>query len=667
MSWGADPDPSAFAVEGAVNWALDSDAAPVEYVPFGLRTHGAAELIAGPHRGHRECYWQWDESGSSCTADAMRFAFLDDVTGLRVALCYEAVAGTDVLLRWVELTNCGATTLAVERADSAAVCVPTGPRGARVTYLSGRWGREFQRTDLVLQAGRLEIGSAQGLPGHSFAPWLAVQDAGEEGDGNERPTWGISHAWPGSWHIDAEIEWSGATRARAGRVVHEGALLLEPGASTVTPRAVLAFSGRGLTGLAQTWHDYERRLAGDRRDTRQIQYNAWYVSGFAVSEKNLRRRAQEAAELGSELFVVDDGWFGNRDNDDGGLGDWHVDETAFPRGLPAFIADVRALGMGFGLWIEPEAVSPRSRLYAEHPDWAYRLPGRTTREIRNQLVLDLGQEDVYRFVVQTLDRLLGENQISYLKWDMNRPMTERGRPGVIDPRTLDLDGAHARNYLRCLDHLRSAHPHVTIESCAGGGARADLATIARSDLVWPSDNTGPLDRLRIQFGFLHAHAPHLLSSWVTDQPDTYDERPRSLRFRFVTAMTGVLGIGSDIRRWTASQRRQAAQLIALYKRIRPTIQFGTVTLLGTPDDSCCAVQYQDGTRVVVLLWNTSDPPGRPDRLRLRDLDPAAWYLDEQSGARVDATQLMRDGLPVRWTAGHDADVVVLRVGQRADR
>ena len=663
MSWGADPDPSPFGIDGAVNWALDSDVAPVEYVPFGLRTLGASELIAGPQPGHRESSLQWDESASTGTADAMRFAFLDDATGLRLVLCYEAVAGTDVLLRWVELTNCGTTTLAVERADSAAVCVPTGRRGAQLTYLSGRWGREFQRTELTLPAGRLEIGSTQGLPGHAFAPWLAVQDARDR-DG---PTWGIAHAWPGSWHIDAEIEWSGATRLRAGRVVHEGALLLEPGASTVTPRAVLAFSERGLTGLAQTWHDYERRLAAGRRDVRPVQYNAWYVSGFAVSEGSLLERAEDAAALGSELFIVDDGWFGNRDSDDGGLGDWYVDESAFPRGLPPFIADVRALGLGFGLWIEPEAVSPRSRLYAEHPDWAYRLPGRPTREIRNQLVLDLGQEEVYRFVVRTLDRLLGENEISYLKWDMNRPMTERGRPGAIDPRRLDLDGAHARNYLRCLDHLRSAHPHVTIESCAGGGARADLATIARSDLVWPSDNTGPLDRLRIQFGFLHAHAPHLLSSWVTDERDTHDERPRSLRFRFVTAMAGVLGIGSDIRRWTPSQQQQAEQLISLYKRIRPTIQFGTVTLLGAPDDSCCAVQYQDDTRVVVLWWDTSDGPDGSDRLRLRDLDPAARYVDERSGARVGATQLMRDGLPVRRATGHDADVVVLRVGPPARR
>jgi alpha-galactosidase len=251
---------------------------------------------------------------------------------------------------------------------------------------------------------------------------------------------------------------------------------------------------------------------------------------------------------------------------------------------------------------------------------------------------------------------------------MNRPPTERGRPGEPTPRATDLDAAHVANYYRVLDHLRAAHPHVMIEGCAGGGGRADAAAIARTDVVWPSDNTGPLDRLAIQHGFLHAHSPHVMSSWVTDAAGLFDTRPRSLRFRFVLAMAGVLGIGADIRAWSASERAEAAEWIALYKRLRSTIHHGTVHLIGSPRDSSSAVQYSapDGTHEIVLAWNggmlSGLPllPGRPDRLRLRGLDPAARYRDESSGAQYGGAHLLHVGLPFTWTAEYDAEAVVLR-------
>lgn len=249
------------------------------------------------------------------------------------------------------------------------------------------------------------------------------------------------------------------------------------------------------------------------------------------------------------------------------------------------------MGLDFGLWVEPEAVSPTSRLYTAHPEWVYRIDGRPARLVRNQLLLDLGRTDVQDFVVTTLDRLLTEYDISYLKWDMNRPPTERGRPGAGPADRLDLDAGHVAGYLRVLDHLRTAHPDVTVEGCAGGGGRTDHATLARTDVVWPSDNTAPLDRLRVQYGFLHAHAPHVMSSWVSDAPGVFDPRPRSLAFRFVNAMCGVLGVGADLRAWTPQQRAEAARWIARYKEVRDVVHHGEARLLGTPEDSTCGVQY----------------------------------------------------------------------------
>lgn len=585
--------------------------------------------------------------GGLSAVDGLRLSFVDDVTGLVTVLRYRPVPGTDVLLRWVELTNGGDAPLSIERLGSAGCCVPTAG-AARLTFLSGQWAREFQRGEIVLPAGRFAIGSRFGVPGHNYAPWLAVQDAARPGG----PAWGVSLVWSGSWEIDAEVDPTGLTRVRAGRLPHPGPLPLAPGATIAAPAAALAYSADGLDGLARVWHHYERRLARPQR--RPVLYNSWEATGFAVNAAGQLSLARVAADVGAELFVVDDGWFVGRTDDTGGLGDWTPDAAAFPDGFGVFIDEVRALGLDFGLWVEPEAVSPKSRLYAEHPDWVYRIDGRPLTLVRNQLLLDLGREDVLEFVWGMLDRLLTEYPISYLKWDLNRPATERG-PGLAD-----LDGAHVRNHLRVLDRLRARHPAVTVEACAGGGGRTDLATVARTDVLWPSDNTGPLDRLSIQDGFLLAHAPHLMSSWVTDAPGIFDPRPRSLRFRFVVAMAGVLGIGADLSTWTAAQRTEARELVARYKEIRDVVHTGEVY---RPDPA--AVQYVAGSTVVVLAWNTGpltgapEVPGRPPRIPLQALDPDGSYVDRWTGTRYSGTHLLHVGLPLNWTPTRDAEITVL--------
>ncbi|MEJ8661523.1 MULTISPECIES: alpha-galactosidase [Streptomyces] len=665
---GAEAGPSPMDRSRRTHFLTPADAAPAEYIPYGLRPFTGADLIAQHPGGERGSWWRF--TGAAPDGDrALRLDFTDDVLGLRTTLCYETVPGTDVVLRWTELTCTGESELRLERFDSAAVNVPV-QAGARLTYLAGQWSQEFQLRHMELARGRFEMESTQGSAGHAYAPWLAIQDSAAPTEG-ATPTYGIALEWSGNWRITADAEPGGSVRIRAGRVPHEGAVRLAPGTTLTTPRLACAFSPDGLDGLARVWHRYERRLTGARMDRpRKVLYNSWEATGFDVDAAGQLELAKTAAELGAELFVVDDGWFTGRHDDTGGLGDWEPDPAGFPGGLDHFIDQVRALGMDFGLWVEPEAVSPRSRLHAEHPEWAYRIDGRPVTLVRNQLLLDLGRPDVQDFVIGTLDRLLSSHAISYLKWDMNRPPTERGRPGHpagTDPERQDLDAAHVAGYLRVLDHLRSAHPHVTVEGCAGGGARIEHATLARTDVVWPSDNTAPMDRLRIQYGYLHAHAPHTMSSWVTDAPGIFDPRPRSLAFRFVGSLAGVLGIGADIRDWTPDQRAEAAGWIARYKDVRDVVHHGEVHLLGSPDDPTCGIQYEEpgGHRLVVTAWNTGPldgaplVPGAAARLRLRGLDPGAAYTDQDSGTRYSGAYLLHSGLPFAWTAAHDAELVVL--------
>ncbi|WP_406411939.1 alpha-galactosidase [Streptomyces sp. NBC_01614] len=652
---GVEHGPSALDRSRRTHFITPADAAPAEYLPHGLRPFTGADLIAA-RPGEERGVW-WDFEGAEEGEGTLRLAFTDETLGLRTVLCYETVPGTDVILRWTEHT--GTEELRLERFDSGAVNIPVAD-AARLTYLTGQWSQEFQRTQLDLPRGTFTMGSLQGAPGHAYAPWLAVQD------GDAQATYGIALEWPGNWHITAEAEPGGSVRVRAGRVPHEGAVILAPGDTLVTPRLACAFSPDGLDGLSRVWHRYERHLAGDRlHRPRNVLYNSWEATGFDVDAAGQLELAKAAADIGAELFVVDDGWFTGRGDDTGGLGDWYPDPAAFPQGFDRFVDEVRGLGLDFGLWVEPEAVSPGSRLHTEHPDWVYRVDGRPARLIRNQLLLDLGRTDVQDFVIGTLDRLLGTYDISYLKWDMNRPPTERGRPGAGPADRLDLDAEHVDGYLRVLDHLRSAHPHVTVEGCAGGGARVEHAALARTDVVWPSDNTAPLDRLSIQYGFLHAHAPHVMSSWVTDAPGVFDPRPRSLAFRFVNAMCGVLGIGADLRAWTPEQRTEAALWVARYKELREVIHHGEARLLGSPADATCGVQYDAGHRTVVAALSTGrldgSPlvPGRPDRLRLRALEPTARYRDTATGTTYSGAHLLHYGLPFAWSADHDADLVVL--------
>jgi alpha-galactosidase len=329
---GVEDGPSALDWSHRTHFVTPADAAPAEYLPYGQRPFTGAELVAAAPDRERGSWWEF--AGAEESEGALRLAFTDDVLGLRTVLCYETVPGTDVILRWTEHT--ATRELRLERLDSAAVNIPV-TAGARLTCLTGQWSQEFQHTQLHLTRGTFTMGSTQGVPGHAYAPWLAVQD-GTPGDG---PAYGIALEWAGNWHITAEAEPGGAIRVRAGRVPHEGAVVLTPGTTLTTPRLACTFSADGLDGLSRVWHRYERRLAGDRlHRPRKVLYNSWEATGFDVDAAGQLELAKVAADIGAELFVVDDGWFTGRADDTGGLGDWHPDPAAFPHGLFGFVEDV---------------------------------------------------------------------------------------------------------------------------------------------------------------------------------------------------------------------------------------------------------------------------------------------------------------------------------------
>jgi len=291
-------------------------------------------------------------------------------------------------------------------------------------------------------------------------------------------------------------------------------------------------------------------------------------------KRGKKKLAEKAASLGVELFVLDDGWFGERNDDTAGLGDWYVNKKKFPHGLTSLISYVNELGMDFGLWVEPEMVNKNSNLYNLHPDWVYHFPNRLRSESRNQLVLNLAKKEVVEYIYDFMNTLLGAYNIKFIKWDMNRPFSEPGWSEASKFQQQEIWVCHVQGLYQILDRLRRKYPEVIFESCSGGGGRIDLGILQRTDQVWVSDNTDAFDRLKIQEGFSYAYPPKIMMSWVTDSPNWLNQRKLSLEYRFNVAMMGSLGIGGNLNNWSKNEIKLAKEKVIQYKKIRETIQHG---------------------------------------------------------------------------------------------
>jgi alpha-galactosidase len=405
---------------------------------------------------------------------------------------------------------------------------------------------------------------------------------------------------------------------------------------------------------------------GSAARARPVLYNSWEATEFNVDEAGQTALAQKAAKLGVEMFVMDDGWFGKRNTDHAGLGDWVVNSQKFPNGLAGLIKTVNGLGMDFGLWVEPEMVNPDSDLYRAHPDWVMNFPGRPRSELRNQLVLNMAREDVKEHIFEVLDRLVTTYKFRYFKWDMNRIFAEPGWPEMAAGEQRELWVKYVWNYYEIMQRLREKHPELEIESCSGGGGRVDLGVLRYVDEVWTSDNTEAFDRLKIQEGFSEAYAAKFMSAWVTDVPNT-NGRSTPLRYRFLVATQGALGIGSNLNKFSEEDTRLATQMVALYKRIRETVQFGSLYRLLSPrTNDTTANEYlsKDGKEAVVFAFRHSqqyDTP--PPAIYLQGLDPTAVYQAEQWDGktleRVSGAYLMQDGLHVTLKGDFDSTAVML--------
>ncbi len=564
---------------------------------------------------------------------------------LHMMLHYRVHEEHDLIERWITLENRGAEAITVERLFSAKWTLPEG-RAYFLRHMFGRHADEFHLVREPLTQGLKVLDSKRIITSFQHSPWFSIDHNATEDTGE---VWFGTLAWSGNWKITAEVSDWHSTRVSIGWNDWDFAWRLEPDHPLTTPAAFAGYTKNGFGDASRLLHGYVRdRLLPHGKQLHKVLYNSWEATLFDVDERSQSALAERAAQMGVELFVMDDGWFHGRNGDSAGLGDWWPDEMKFPGGLSPLIQKVNSLGMDFGLWIEPEMVNPNSELYRAHPDWVIHFPTRRRTESRNQLILNLGRGDVQDYLIDVLDKLLSENKIDFIKWDMNRHVSEPGwqnAPG--DPREIWVRYVHG--LYRVWQTLRERHPTVIWQSCASGGGRADFGILRFADQVWTSDNTEATSRLSIQEGYSQYLPASTMEAWVTDA----DQKNVPLEFRFHVSMCGTLGVGGNLLEWSEADRELAARCIELYKEIRPVVQLGEQYRLISPQNGpFSAVQYvsPDQSEGVLFVFRAHIPDFanvvKLPPICLRGLDSDSLYLVEGCEEPHSGKAWMEIGLKV---------------------
>ena len=669
LYWGArlwrDQDfTAARSLQGWASFDLSATTTPNEYPGYGGGLFVEPAVKATLPNGTRDLVFQYQSH--EIKGDALVIRVKDISYNLEAALHYK-VFPQGIIRKHTVITNKTAEPLTLESAQSGAWHLPAG-EGYRLTSLYGRWAGETQIAQEVIQPGLKVIESRRGNTSAQANPWFAI-------DGPERATettgrvWFGAIGWSGNWRLMIEQTPHQQVRVTGGLNPFDFSHPLKPGESLETPPFYGGYSAHGFGEASRAFHRFQREFilpGGLSGKPRPVLYNSWEATEMHVDEAGQTELAKKAATLGIERFVMDDGWFGARNTDKAGLGDWTVNPQKFPNGLKGLITNVKALGMDFGLWVEPEMVNPDSDLYRKHPDWAMHFPGRPRSPARNQLILNMARDDVKEYIFGVLDKIVSENDIAFLKWDMNRNASEPGWPEVAPAEQKKMWIQYTRNVYEIIDRLRVKHPKLEIESCSGGGGRIDLGILTRVEQVWTSDNTDALDRLKIQEGYTYAYAPKAMMAWVTDVPN-FNGRSTPLNFRFVVAMQGSLGIGNNLNKWKEEDFTLAKKMIAYYKQIRPTVQLGKLYRLVSPrtPEGFAATQYvaEGGRQAVVFATLHSQQYGRPvPPLRLEGLDEQGVYkltwLDGRTQT-LSGAALMHRGLQLDLRGDYAATSAML--------
>ena len=590
-------------------------------------------------------------AGDGSVATTLDIVLCDELIGLAVTLRYTIFRDDPVIARSALIENRGMEQLTLERAASFNLDLPDADY--TMTEFTGAWARERTPRTQPLHPGIQQIESLRGASGPYFSPnAIFARPATTEDEGE---AFGLAFVYSGNFDLHAEVDTYGATRLQLGINPLGFAWRLEPGESFQTPEALLGYTDRGLNTLSQSFHravlDHLQRPQWARRE-RPILINNWEATYFDFTEDKLLDLARLAKRVGIELFVLDDGWFGARTSDNAGLGDWTANPDRLPEGIAGIARKINDLGMDFGLWFEPEMVNKDSDLYRAHPDWVLSTPGRGQSVYRNQYVLNFANPAVVDGIFGQMHAILSGANVAYIKWDMNRFITE----AFDATRGAERQGEVMRRYMlgvyALYERLFAAFPDLIIEGCASGGSRFDLGVLAYSPQIWTSDDTDAIERLSIQYGTSYFFPVSAMGAHVSITPNHQTGRSTSLDMRAAVAMFGTFGYEMDLTSLPDAELEAIAGQVAFFKEHAPLLHNGDLYRLIAPYGHRRAAWMSvsaDRAHAIVGDYVILGQPNRgKSRLYLRGLDAEARYHAASTDGRFEATrsggEFMRIGI-----------------------
>ena len=631
-----------------------ADSFPWEYSAWGMGDYRDGCLRARSAEGFRGCELHYEGyrilegkpglpglpatfegAGPEGRAKTLELDCRDRVLGLKVILRYSVFADSPAVIRSVELINEGQQTLYLERVLTA--CMDMDMEEGDLLTLGGSWARERRMVRRPMAFGKQLVSSFRGESGHQDHPFLAVmnKDAGQ--DSGE--VWAMNFVYSGNFVAEAEMSQFGSVRMLMGINPEGFEWALEPGCSFAAPEVVCVYSDRGLGKMTRIFHDlYRGHLIRSRylHKKRPVLINNWEATYFDFDSQRLLEIAREAARRGIKMLVMDDGWFGDRNEPAGSLGDWQVNEKKLPGGLLPLVEEVNKLGMEFGIWFEPEMVSPDSNLYREHPDWAMRLPGREPIQSRGQYVLDLSRPEVVEYVWQSVAEILKSAPVSYVKWDMNRQMTDVGSSCLGRERQGELFHRYILGVYELQERLCREFPNLLLENCASGGGRFDPGMLYYSPQIWCSDNTDAVERLAIQEGTALLYPLSAMGAHVSACPNHITGRMTPFKTRGHVAMAGTFGYELDITALPEEEKQMVEEQVRMYHRFQPLVREGDYYRIASWSenhryDCWQVVSKEKDEALVTYVQVLAEPNQRSRKIYLRGLDPEAEYRLEEEG------------------------------------
>ena len=618
-------------------------AADFRYVSWEIR-EGAHKIPGLP------CLFDKDE-----TAETLVIFLEDAASSLKLELYYVVFADRDVIARSARITNGGKEAVRLEKMMSACLELPNGSWEA--IHFHGRHAMERRLERLPLMHGTMEVGSRRGTSSHQHNPGviLCSPDATEEHGG----CYGLSLIYSGSFSMEIEMDQMDSVRAVCGINPEFFEYRLEPGEAFDTPQLMMTYSGSGLGRMSANFHSIIRHnlCRGKYKFARRpVLINNWEATYFDFNEEKILSIARQASELGIEMLVLDDGWFGSRDSDNAGLGDWYVNTDKLKGGLTDLVTGINGLGMKFGIWIEPEMVNEDSRLYREHPDWALTIPGRKPCRSRNQLVLDMSRSEVRDYVFDSIAAVLKSANVEYVKWDMNRSICDVYSAVLPKERQGEVYHRYVLGIYDLMERFTSSFPNILFEGCSGGGGRFDPAILYYSPQIWCSDDTDGIERLEIQYGTSFFYPISAVGSHVSAIPNHQTGRRTPLATRGVVAMAGSFGYEMDLNLLTEDEKEAVKAQVEDYKKYYDLIHNGDYYRLTSPqgDSGFTAWQFVSGdkTRTLLNLVITHVRANAPDLwFKLRGLDPEKRYRLEENGRIYSGSALMNAGISIPMIMG----------------